>query len=242
MLKLLVRPGRLPLLVVVLVATAVGAVWAVWPALETAAAPARKSGPSLAGKTMVIQPLGKSLSNKDVTEVVKALKTFYGFRVKVLKRRKLPRRAYYRPRRRYRAEKLLNYLGRVAPKSAYRVLGLTAVDISTTKGRIYDWGIMGLADLSGRRCIISRYRCVRGSSGRTHARHRLAKTAVHEIGHTLGLDHCPNRGCLLESGKGSNKTTDREYVLCKRCIGILRKKGITLPANPKPPWPKPKTK
>lgn len=222
-----------------------GALWATLSPLQTSASPARTAGtakPTLAGKTMVIQPLGKKLSNKDVAEVVRALKTFYGYRVKVLKRRKLPRHAYYRPRRRYRAEKLLTYLGRVAPRTAHRVLGLTAVDISTTKGQIYDWGIMGLADLSGRRCIISRFRCARGAKNRIHTRHRLAKTAVHEIGHTLGLDHCPKRGCLLESGKGSNKTTDREYVLCASCRRKLRRRGIVLPATPKPPWPKPKNK
>lgn len=238
------RFRRIPLLVLpaVLLAAGLGALVAALPPVETKAAPVKRTAPTLATKTLVIQPLGKRLSKRDVAEVVKALETFYGFRVKVLKRRKLPRFAYYRPRRRYRAEKLLTYLGRVAPKTAYRVLGLTAVDISTTKGSIYDWGIMGLADLSGRRCIISRHRCARGSKNRTHARHRLAKTAVHEIGHTLGLDHCPNRGCLLESGKGSNKTTDREYVLCNRCIRELRRKGIVLPPNPKPPWPKPKMK
>jgi len=240
--RILTRARRIPLLSTALVGAGLGVLVAALPPVQTEAAPARRTAPTLSTKTLVIQPLGRRLSKRDVAEVVKALKTFYGYRVRVLKRRNLPRSAYYRPRRRYRAEKLLTYLGRVAPKTAHRVLGLTAVDISTTKGSVYDWGIMGLADLSGRRCIISRHRCARGSRSRTHARHRLAKTAVHEIGHTLGLDHCPNRGCLLESGKGSNKTTDREYVLCSRCIAKLRRKGIVLPPNPKPPWPKPKTR
>ncbi|MFH2006936.1 MAG: matrixin family metalloprotease [bacterium] len=190
-------------------------------------------------RSLVIQPLGRTLSKPDVAEVVAALKTFYGLEVSVLPRRKLPRAAYYRPRRRYRAEKLLDHLGRIGPKNAYRILGLTAVDISTTKGQYRDWGIMGLANLSGRLCVISRFRCARASRNRIHARHRLAKVAVHEIGHTLGLDHCPNRGCLLESGKGSNKTTDREYVLCARCRRKLRQLGFRLPPNPRPPWPKP---
>ena len=190
-------------------------------------------------KTIAIQPLGRRLSKQDVAMVVQGLKTFYGLPVQVLGRKKLPRSAYYRPRRRYRAEKLLGYLEQVGPRTAYRILGLTAVDISTTKGRHPDWGIMGLANLSGRLCIISRFRCQRGARNALHARYRLAKTAVHEIGHTLGLDHCPTRGCLLESGKGSNKTTDREYVLCPRCRAKLRRRGYNIPPNPSPPWPKP---
>jgi len=237
--KILTTPGRIRWLQAALLGAGLGVLGAALPTVESRAAPAASPGPTLAQKTLVIQPLGRRLAKKDVAEVVQALKIFYGIRVKVLKRRNLPRFAYYRPRHRYRAEKLLTYLDRVAPKTAYRVLGLTAADISCTKGKIYDWGIMGLADLTGRRCVISRHRCARGSKNRVHARHRLAKTAVHEIGHTLGLDHCPNRGCLLESGKGSNKTTDREYVICRRCLKKLRCKGIVLPPNPKPPWPKP---
>ncbi len=196
-------------------------------------------GRTLASKTVVIQPLGRALSQKDVAEVARALRQFYGVKVRVLPRRPLPRAAYYRPRRRYRAEKLLDHLARIAPKSAYRILGLTAVDISTTKGKYRDWGIMGLATLDGRVCVISRFRCARGARNAVHARHRLAKTAVHEIGHTLGLEHCPHRGCLMEDARGKNKTSDREYVLCDACRKTLRKRGIRLPPSPTPPWPRP---
>ena len=85
-----------------------------------------------------------------------------------------------------------------------------------------------------------RFRCARGARNAIHARHRLAKVAVHEIGHTLGLEHCPTRGCLMEDARGSNKTTDREYVICSRCRSLLRRRGIVLPPNPLPPWPRPR--
>ena len=63
----------------------------------------------------------------------RALAVFFDMEVRVLPRVALPKSAYYRPRRRYRAEKLLKFLDKRAPKDAYRVLGITAVDISTTK-------------------------------------------------------------------------------------------------------------
>ena len=72
----------------------------------------------------------------------------YGVEVERLPARVLPASAYHPPRRRYRAEKLLDFLRASIPATApasARILGLTAVDISTTKDRNVDWGIFGLA-------------------------------------------------------------------------------------------------
>jgi archaemetzincin len=72
-----------------------------------------------------------------------------------------------------------------------------------------------------------------------HARERLAKVAVHELGHTLGLPHCPNVGCLMEDAEGRVATCDREYDFCARCRGLVAAAGRPLPVAPKIPWPRP---
>lgn len=190
-------------------------------------------------KVLYLQPLGKQLSNEAVDLVDVALREFYGFQVKRAPIQALPRYAYYPPRKRYRAEKLLSFLNSGAPAEAFRVLGLTGVDISTTAHGRTDWGIMGLATIDGRVSVMSMFRCKRGSKSVQHARERLGKVAVHEVGHTLGLEHCPVVGCLMEDARGTNTTTDREYLLCPRCRQLLARRGFALPANPNPPWRRP---
>jgi archaemetzincin len=196
-----------------------------------------------AGKRFLyIQPLGKELPDADVAMVKGALVTFFGLEVKLLPRLPLPREAYYKPRRRYRAEKLLRYLARRMPADGVRILGLTGVDISTTKGRYRDWGILGLATIDGSACVISAFRCRKRSRGKIHSRIRLGKVAVHEIGHTLGLPHCPVRGCIMEDARGKVKTCDREYDICPRCRKLLKRWGRSIPEAPKIPWPRPKVR
>jgi archaemetzincin len=182
---------------------------------------------------LVLQPLGNA--NALVEPVASALAAFYDLNVTIATSKALPKRAFYRPRGRYRAEILLDFLAEVAPPGAERVLGLTSVDISTSKPPHEDWGILGLASVGGQACVLSSFRCQRRSSGPAHARQRLAKTAVHEVGHTFGLPHCLNRGCLMEDGGGSVLTTDRETDLCADCRAKLSVSGY-LKAGAVSPW------
>jgi archaemetzincin len=171
--------------------------------------------------------------------VKSCLLAFYDFELIDGQRFAMPKSAYYAPRQRHRAEKLLDYLDELAPKSMARIVGITASDISTTKGSTYDFGILGLATIDGRACVLSSFRCARGTRTREQALHRFGKVAVHEIGHTLGLRHCPNVGCLMEDAKGSVFTTDREYDLCADCRKQLEVSGRAARMRPTIPWPKP---
>jgi archaemetzincin len=203
-------------------------------ALLLAAAPALA-----AGQVFYLQPLGPELPDADVEMVKRALTEVYGLEVQTLPRLPLPQSAWYAPRRRWRAEKLLAYLQPLLPRDGARILGLTAVDISTTKGKTTDWGVLGLGEVPGTAGVISTFRCHKRARNAQHARERLAKVAVHEIGHTLGLPHCPTRGCLMEDAEGSVRTCDREYDLCPRCRTRLTSAGRKLPENPRLPWPHP---
>ena len=190
-------------------------------------------------QVLLIQPLGKELPDEDMASVKQALVEFYDVQIRVLPRVNLPEQAYYQPRRRYRAEKILPFLLDRLPSDGDRILGLTGVDISTGKGSIKDWGIVGLANLGGKGCIISTFRCHKRSMERVPAPSLLAKVAVHEVGHTLGLRHCTTMGCLMEDADGLISTRDREFDICGLCRGKLRSSGYELPDQTHIPQPRP---
>ncbi len=184
-------------------------------------------------REVVLQPLGPS-SAPLAAYAERALAAFYTVKVRAAGQMELPRSAYYAPRGRYRAEKLLSALAERHP-DAFRVLGLAAVNISTTKGKVVDWGVLGLASIDGRAGVLSGFRCKRGARGPAHAAERLGKTAVHELGHTFGLEHCQHVGCLMEDGKGTVLTTDRETDLCTSCRAKLVARNL-LRTDGVPPW------
>jgi archaemetzincin len=193
-----------------------------------------------ARKVLYVQPLGGELPAADAALVATAIEGVIGWQVRTLERMPLPAAAFYQPRRRWRAEKLLDVLDGRLPADGTRILGLTGADISTTKGEVFDWGVLGLGRIGGASSVISAFRCRRTARGAAHARERLAKVAVHEVGHTLGLDHCPNRGCLMEDAQGRVATCDREYDFCARCRKLLADASRPLPASPVLPWPRPR--
>lgn len=201
--------------------------------------PAIANAQSTARRALYLQPLGAELPDADVSLVCLALRELFGLEVRMLPRVDLPAGAYYPRGKRYRADALLDFLAPRLPADGLRILGLTGVDISTTKGKVYDWGILGLGSLDGASGVLSSFRCHRKASSAEHARQRLAKVAVHETGHTLGLDHCPRHGCIMEDAEGTVLSTDREYDLCPRCRTLLAKAGHVIPATPNIPWPKP---
>jgi archaemetzincin len=198
-----------------------------------AAAPAEVT----TARILYVQPLGGCTAPATGTsEVAAALRAFYPIEVRVLPCQELPKAAYYPPRMRYRAERLLTYLNQRMPKDGWRILGLTAVDISTTKDQYTDWGVMGLGELPGTATVISAFRCRKKARNPRHAVERLAKVAVHEIGHTLGLPHCPTRGCLMEDAMGKVVTTDRERDFCARCRALAAEQGTTITEKPAAAW------
>jgi archaemetzincin len=169
------------------------------------------------GKIALV-PLGE-LKDSEIQYVKAQIEEFYGFEVDVLNKGKMPSNAYYKPRSRYKANKVLDYLIAIKSNKYDKVLALTNDDISAEVKGYKDWGVIGLAYLGNSACIVSTYRLGKQKVSSNTFKSRLAKASLHELGHTLGLPHCDKADyCFMNDAKGKVSTIDRAgLTLCDHC-------------------------
>jgi archaemetzincin len=176
---------------------------AVGPAVEPAPAP-----PTIRGEVVLVALGPFPAAQLDAVE--EHLKTYAAVDVRRLEPLALPQEAWTAKRKRYRAERLLDFLEAQIPGTprTTRILGLTAVDISTSKPPHDDWGIFGLGNMPGQAAVVSTFRLKRKARDAAHVQRRLNNTALHEVGHTFGLDHCTEALCPMQDAEGSIANTD----------------------------------
>ncbi|MBK1897606.1 matrixin family metalloprotease [Chryseobacterium sp. YIM B02567] len=165
---------------------------------------------------ILVQPFN-DLKPESVKFVTSEIKKVYP-NVKVLNPIDLPENAYYNERKRYKADSIIKVLSKTT-KDGFVTIGLTSNDISTTKGKIKDFGIMGLGYRPGKACVASSFRL-----NKEKINEQLFKIAIHELGHTQGLEHCPEKTCFMRSAEGKNPT-DEEIDFCKKCKTFLINKN-----------------
>lgn len=140
-----------------------------------------------------LQPYG-DFTQKEAKAVAKQLDSYvsetyaaYIKVVRILPNRALPKTAYYKPRKRYLANKLLADLPQ--QKSPVYIIGLTHKDISYRIHGYANYGIMGLTPLGVYRSVVSDYR-VKDKE--------FVKMIIHEIGHgVFGAGHCSDSNCIM---------------------------------------------
>ena len=165
---------------------------------------------------IVIQPVGKGdeLFDMDTYDKVRKVLPNVGLNQPT----KIPKSAYVKDRGRYRADSIIHWLNTLAkPNEVY--VGITMNDISTTKGSVQDWGVMGLGYCPGHACVVSSFRVKHLDN--------YFKVVLHEIGHTMGLNHCPVKTCYMRDAEGHDSTGE-ETDFCPKCKSFLKTKGWKL--------------
>ncbi len=173
---------------------------------------------------VALQPLG-DVDRSTLESLARSLQSDLGVRVTILAPEPLPPSAFYAPRHRYRAGELVAFLERTTPRDLPHVLGVTARDISVTKGAVNDWGVFGAANLGGRPGVVSTYRLRAGGVSNERFLGRLGRVAAHELAHSLGLAHCDNPRCLMNDAGGSIRSVDTATGFCEKCRKALASLG-----------------
>ena len=163
-----------------------------------------------------------------VDSISSAIERFYGFKTVALKNKIIPNNFFSTTKSaRYRADSIVDLLNREMPDDVYQIIGLTCVDISTTKkdknGKTEEpvsfyenWAVCGLANHSKPGSVVSTFR-VQGPNQKLVIE-RIQKISLHELGHNIGLRHCENINCCMHPKVESFKAVDSIALnLCIKC-------------------------
>lgn len=163
---------------------------------------------------IILVPIGDV--NEAHLEVLKpSLEEIFGQEVQIGSRITIPDRSFYSERNQYLAFPILSVLS--PPKSEARVLGVADVDVFAPGLNF----VFGQADIADERALISLHRLRQEFYGLPEDENlfsdRARKEAVHELGHTYGLGHCPNSKCVMHFSNSLADTDLKGWNFCPTC-------------------------
>ena len=155
---------------------------------------------------LLLKPFGPI--DREVLEVLRREIPFFD-EVRIGREGTIPADAYDPRRRQHRAS---GFFPLAEAESGTRVLGVTDADL-------YEEGlnfVFGYAKKPGRVAIISLAR-LKGQ-GSMKLEDRTVKEAIHELGHTFGLDHDERRpGCVMRFSRNVDDTDRKDREFCPHC-------------------------
>jgi archaemetzincin len=137
--------------------------------------------------------------------------------VKIAEALEHPDYAYNPKRDQYHSSEILEKMKKVKFEGCDRVLGIGDVDMYVPSLNF----VFGEADFYDRVAVISLVRLRQGYYGLPEDnklfQKRALKEAVHELGHTYGLRHCPDPKCVMHFSNSLKDTDIKSHIFCTEC-------------------------
>lgn len=141
------------------------------------------------------------------------LREAFGRDITLMEEMPLPERCYDKGRGQWHSTRMLEGI----PTAEGMALGVTDVDLYVPGLNF----VFGEADPGRRVCVISLARLREEFWGRASNEElfveRAMKEAVHELGHLLGLPHCPDPKCVMHFSNTLLDTDIKGRGFCERC-------------------------
>ena len=137
-----------------------------------------------------------------------------------------PRPAFEAIRQQYSADVLLSHLLESYPVPGLRRLGVTHVDLFVPVfTHLFGYGM-----LAGRAALVSIFRLRPEFGGDAPDSDllldRVTKEALHELGHTFGLVHCPVPWCAMKASSSPEEVDLKDAAYCPSCLRIVEEGGV----------------
>ena len=178
---------------------------------------------AIAVQKIYLVPIGQ-VEPEVLSTLCPPLEERFGYPCEVAPGIELPPGAYHPRRGQYHAPAFLERLLTLALPDAVRVLGITGVDLYVPELNF----VFGQAQFPGRVAVISLCRLRPQFYGlepdQALLQERALKEAVHELGHTFGLSHCPQPGCVMHFSNSLLDTDRKGSDFCPTCRWELDKR------------------
>jgi archaemetzincin len=172
-------------------------------------------------KYIYIQPIGE-VEEELLRYLVARLEGVYGYPCRVSQPVRISESSYSPERGQFNAEVLVAEIAEKMPIDAKKLLGVVDVDLFVPSLNF----VFGLA--SGYAAVISLTRLRPDYYGEKKDeslfRERTLKEAIHELGHTFGLHHCPDIRCIMHFSNCLEDTDIKGPDFCKVCSTKIGRK------------------
>lgn len=167
-----------------------------------------------------VLPIGE-LPQAALESIAAHIRTHLDLKADILPPLKKPAYAYDERRDQYNAATILKSLDAMSFGDHVKVIGVLNVDLFVP---IFTH-VLGEAREGGTYALASLYRLRKDQDGSIadidRILVRLAKVAIHEIGHAFNLGHCMNEKCLMHFSGGLKDLDTIELKFCSYCSAFM---------------------